>query len=93
MVEEMATEVDIFSQNPGPANLKVADDLLDAVNLHVVGELGEWDGLFTMRGAGATSRGRAETLSLPNSGKVLVGTEQLLVSEFAAVPAWEHGLH
>jgi hypothetical protein len=93
MVEEMATEVNILSQDPGPTNLEVADDLLDAINLHVMGELGEWNALFATRGAGATSHGRAETLSLPNSGKVLVGTEQLLVSKLAAVPAWEHGLH
>jgi hypothetical protein len=48
--------------------------------------------LFATRGASATSHGRVETLSLTNLGKVLVGTEQLLVSKLAAVPAWEHGL-
>jgi hypothetical protein len=93
MVKEMATEVDILSRDPGPTNLEVSDDFLDAVDLHVMGELSERGGLFTMRGASAANHGRAETLSLTNSGKVLVGAEQLLVSELAAMPAWEHGLH
>jgi hypothetical protein len=93
MIKEMAREVDILSRDPGPTNLEVADDLLDAVDLHVMGKLGEWDGLFATRGASATSHGGTETLRLPDLGKMLVGTEQLLVSKLAAVPAWEHGLH
>jgi hypothetical protein len=48
--------------------------------------------LLATRGASATSHGRAETLSLLNSRKVLVRTEQLLVSKLTTVPAWEHGL-
>jgi hypothetical protein len=54
----MATEVNILSRDPGPTNLEVADDLLDAVNLHVVSELGKRGGLLAMRGASATSHGR-----------------------------------
>jgi hypothetical protein len=93
MIKEVSTEINILTQDPGPSNLKVADDLLDAVNLHAVGKLSKQDGLFATRGVSATSHGRTETLSLANSGQVLIGTEQLLVPELMAVPAWEHGLH